>query len=79
MSEAEKIINERLSDSFFRKYISRALLIVLMAYIGVWYEVIESGDFTVLGSMFILLNFVERVREPAKVEALAKLMEAAKP
>jgi len=74
----EKIIEERLSDKFFRRYTSRAFFIVMAASVFLWFGKVNGQEWAFVACVFVLMNFVERTASAGKFDGLAKIIEAVK-
>ena len=52
----EKIIEERLSDKFFRRYTSRAFFIVMAASVFLWFGKVNGQEWAFVACVFVLMN-----------------------
>lgn len=96
MSPTEQVVNERLTDSIFRRYTSRLFLVWLVCLalhcIGFLIIVFVSVDrveaiipylitgehMIYLSIVFVAFNFIQKAVDSSKLDALAKIIEAAR-
>jgi len=75
----EKVIEERLSDKFFKRYTSRAFFIVVVATAMCLLDKIEGEHWCYIAITFIAMNFIQKAVDSSKIDGLAKVLEVIKP